>query len=133
MPDLRMPNLNQVVIAVRLTKDVEVIKTGTGTPMVNVSAVWSDGRKENERKLWINGIAFGKTAEMIGTLKKGAPLILDGMVYTDEYTDRDGGKRSSTKFVINRFHQLAWDTTGTKTDTPPQANTVSDADIEDLF
>lgn len=55
-----------------------------------------DGGWETGNSLFINVNCWGKLVTGVGAaLGKGAPVIVVGHVYTSEYEDRDGNRRSS--------------------------------------
>jgi single-strand DNA-binding protein len=55
-----------------------------------------DGGWEPGNSLFINVNCWGKLVTGVGAaLGKGAPVIVVGHVYTSEYEDRDGNRRSS--------------------------------------
>ncbi|OBG97655.1 hypothetical protein A5697_18460 [Mycobacterium sp. E3251] len=56
----------------------------------------ADGGWESGNSLFINVNCWGKLVTGVGAaLGKGAPVIVVGHVYTSEYDDRDGNRRSS--------------------------------------
>jgi single-strand DNA-binding protein len=56
----------------------------------------ADGCWEPGNSLFINVNCWGKLVTGVGAaLGKGAPVIVVGHVYTSEYEDRDGNRRSS--------------------------------------
>ncbi|WAC93158.1 single-stranded DNA-binding protein [Mycobacterium sp. Aquia_213] len=56
----------------------------------------ADGGWEPGNSLFINVNCWGKLVTGVGAaLGKGAPVIVVGYVYTSEYEDRDGNRRSS--------------------------------------
>ncbi|MEB3983335.1 single-stranded DNA-binding protein [Mycobacterium sp. 663a-19] len=56
----------------------------------------ADGSWEPGNSLFINVNCWGKLVTGVGAaLGKGAPVIVVGHVYTSEYEDRDGNRRSS--------------------------------------
>ncbi|OCB29494.1 hypothetical protein A5675_05835 [Mycobacterium malmoense] len=56
----------------------------------------ADGGWEPGNSLFINVNCWGKLVTGVGAaLGKGAPVIVVGHVYTSEYDDRDGNRRSS--------------------------------------
>lgn len=56
----------------------------------------ADGGWEPGNSLFINVNCWGKLVTGVGAaLGKGAPVIVVGHVYTSEYEDRDGNRRSS--------------------------------------
>jgi single-strand DNA-binding protein len=58
----------------------------------------ADGDWEAGNTLFITVTCWGRLVSGVGaTLGKGAPVIAHGHIYTNEYEDRDGNKRSSTE------------------------------------
>lgn len=56
----------------------------------------ADGSWEPGNSLFVNVNCWGKLVTGVGAaLGKGAPVIVVGHVYTSEYEDRDGNRRSS--------------------------------------
>ena len=56
----------------------------------------ADGAWEPGNSLFINVNCWGKLVTGVGAaLGKGAPVIVVGHIYTSEYEDRDGNRRSS--------------------------------------
>lgn len=53
---------------------------------------------------FINCVAFGKTAELIGNyVEKGQQLAVDGRIQTGSYTAQDGSKRYTTDVVVENI------------------------------
>ena len=49
--------------------------------------------------------ATGKTAEQLGQVKKGDKFFAEGYFYNDSFTDREGAKRTVTRFRIDRVER----------------------------
>lgn len=49
--------------------------------------------------------ATGKTAEQLGQVNKGDKFFAEGYFYNDSFTDREGAKRTLTKFRIDRVER----------------------------
>lgn len=53
---------------------------------------------------FINCVAFGKTAELIGNyVEKGQQLAVEGRIKTGSYTAQDGSKRYTTDVVVENI------------------------------
>lgn len=107
-----MPNLNQVNLIGHLTRDVEVRQTSGNTAVANlglaVSHKWksSDGQQK-EDTLFIDCEAWGRTAETLAQYtKKGDPIFLNGRLKLDQWEDKEGGKRTKIKLVVENFQFL---------------------------
>jgi single-strand DNA-binding protein len=120
MGDLRMPDLNRVQLAGRLTRDPELTHVGAaGDALCKLGLAVSRKYKTKageprENTVFVDVTCWKGTAEWIGThAKKGYPLLVDGELQMDEWTDKaTGGKR--TKLTVNvgfggRIQQLDWD------------------------
>ena len=61
-----------------------------------------DGSWESGTSLFVTVNCWGKLAEGItSVLYKGDPVVVLGHIYTDEYEDRDGNRRSSVEVRAN--------------------------------
>ena len=119
MADLRMPDLNLVVIAGRLTRDPELKYTGTNRAYCKVSIANSRRYKtkegeQREETMFIEGTLWDKFAEYVGDkFRKGRPVLIEGRLRQSEWEDRETGqKRSRIDLHINRLTPLDWDDDG---------------------
>ncbi|KKL86036.1 hypothetical protein LCGC14_1948770 [marine sediment metagenome] len=112
MPDLKQPQINSLIISGRLTADPEVKSVGSdGKYVCNTSIATDSGWGDNKKSIFLDCTCWGKTAEIIGELKKGSPVVLEGRIHMDEWEDRKtGAKRTKIAMTVNRVHGLAWDT-----------------------
>jgi single-strand DNA-binding protein len=119
MADLRMPDLNMVVIAGRLTRDPELKYTGSNRAYCKVSIANSrryktkDG-EQREETVFIEGTLWDKFAEYVGDkFRKGRPVLIEGRLSQSEWEDRESGqKRSKIELRIARLTPLDWDDDG---------------------
>lgn len=114
--------LNYTALQGRLTKDVEVKMTQSGTPVcqftvaVNRDYKNQDGNTEAD---FITCVAWKNTAEFIGKyFRKGQEIIVEGQLQVRSYTDKDGAKRYVTEVKVDRARFC-----GAKKDNEPEANT----------
>jgi single-strand DNA-binding protein len=101
-----MASVNKVILIGNLGKDPEIRYTQAGEPIANFSLatneVWTDksGQKQ-ERVAWHRVEVFGKAAQVVRDyLTKGRPVYLEGSIRYDEWTDKDGNKRNTTKIHV---------------------------------
>ena len=96
--------MNKVEIVGRLTRDVEIRTTESGTVTARFSIAVSRRFKNAEGVYeadFINCVAFGKTAEFIGKyFSKGSMIGVIGRIQTGNYTNKDGQKVYTTDVVI---------------------------------
>jgi single-strand DNA-binding protein len=107
-----MPNLNRVLLMGNLTRDPELRYTPNNTAVVSfglaVNRRWKNQQGEQQDEvLFVDCDAFGRTAEVINQyLKKGRPVYIEGRLRLDQWTDKEGQKRSKIKVVIDNFQFL---------------------------
>lgn len=148
MADLRMPELNVVVLAGRLSKDPELRYTQSGKAVTSFGLAcgrrYKVGSETREDVYWATVQCWDKLAEYVGErLRKGAPVIIEGRLTTDEWEQKDGTKRQTTRIVASRVQQLAWDSdkadngqqasdrTGSKPAGKPEPTHADEAETED--
>lgn len=104
--------LNKAILIGNLGKDPEVRYTQGGLAVANFSLATSeirsgnDGEKET-RTEWHRIVAFGKLGEICGEyLSKGRQVYIEGRIQTEEWEDREGVKRYTTKIIANQMLML---------------------------
>jgi single-strand DNA-binding protein len=116
MADLRMPDINKVSLAGRLTRDPELQYLPNGTPLCKLGLAVSKKFKTKsgemkEDTLFINITAWRGTAEYCGNnMRKGMPILVEGRLTSDEWEDKNTGqKRSKIEVTAERVQGLAWE------------------------
>lgn len=101
-----MASVNRVILIGNLGRDPEIRYTQGGEPIANFSLAtneaWTDrsGQKQ-ERTEWHRVEVFGKAAQVVRDyLSKGRQVYVEGSIRYDEWTDKDGNKRNTTKIHI---------------------------------
>jgi single-strand DNA-binding protein len=98
-----MGSVNKVILVGNLGRDAELRYTPGGAAVAKFSLAttekWTDkGGSLQERTEWHNIDLWGKQAETLAEyLRKGKQVYIEGRLQTDEYTDKEGLKRKSTK------------------------------------
>jgi single-strand DNA-binding protein len=102
-----MASVNKVILIGNLGRDPEIRYTQGGEPIANFSLAtsesWTDksGQKQ-EKTEWHRVEVFGKTAQVVRDYcTKGKQVYLEGSIRYDEWTDKDGNKRNTTKIRIS--------------------------------
>lgn len=93
--------MNYVCISGRLTKDPVVSMNREGTKKFArfVLAVRRNGKEDSAD--FVPCVAFEKTADLVEkTVHKGTPLLIEGRIQTDSFTDRDGKKQYSWNVAV---------------------------------
>lgn len=105
--------MNEIVLFGRLTKDIEVSTYGRGKDKgcytnfcVAVNRPKKKGEKESECD-FIYCVAFGKTADFLEEYaRKGARVLVDGTLQVNNYEDKNGDTRTSTKVLVNNVELI---------------------------
>ena len=100
--------LNKIFLMGRLTRDPEMRKTASGTPVTSFSlAVDRDyknqaGEKETD---FIDCTAWRSTAEFVFKyFSKGRMAVVEGRLQMEDWTDKDGNKRRSTEVIADNVY-----------------------------
>ena len=106
-------DLNSCSFIGRLGKDPKITATTNGGSIANFSIACSDDYKDKQtgqkvdQTNWINIVAFGKLAEIIGQyLAKGSRIYISGKQVTRKWQDQSGADRYSTEIVANEMQML---------------------------
>lgn len=82
---------------------------------------------QNPEADFINCVAFGKTADVIGNyVYKGNRLLVEGEIRTGSYVDKTGQKRYTTEVMVNHIEFIE-PREGNGTHTAPSQNGGFDA------
>lgn len=98
-----MGSINKVMLIGHVGRPAELRYTPSGQAVATFSLAtseqWTDkSQQRQERTEWHQIEVWGKTAEAIAEyLVKGKQVYVDGKLQTDEYTDKQGEKRKTTK------------------------------------
>ena len=109
----RMPNLNQVLMVGRLTRDPELRHTAGGTPVANFTLALNRRFRDpsgefREEASFINIVAWQKLAELCGEyLKKGSPVLVEGRLTSRSWETQDGQKMNVVEVRARRVQFLA--------------------------
>lgn len=95
-----MASFNKIVIVGYLGRDVETRYLPDGTAVSNFSVATTEkskrGGESQEITTWFRANCYGKLAELCAEwLHKGSQVYVEGRLSQEEYTDRDGNKRST--------------------------------------
>ena len=113
--------LNKTIIQGRLIADPELRHTSNGISVASFRIAWSDYRKENESKLFLNCTAWRGTADFVSQyFRKGQQIVAEGKLQTRSYQDKNGNDRQTTELTAEQVHFC-----GSKSDNQSQDNYAS--------
>ena len=101
--------LNHITIMGRITRDIELRRTNSGTPVASFTvAVDRDysgkdgGEKETD---FIDCVAWRSTAEFVDKyFSNGRMIVVSGRLQIRSYTDKDGNKRRAAEVVADNCY-----------------------------
>lgn len=97
--------VNRTVLQGRLTADPELKTTQSGVSFCGFRVAWSEKYKETETKLFLSCMAWRGTAELLCKyFRKGQEIVVEGKLHTEEWTDKEGGRRSDIKMTVDQVH-----------------------------
>ena len=144
-----MGSVNKVILVGNLGRDAEVRYTPGGAAVskfsIATTEVWNDkSGQRQERTEWHTIDLWGKQAESLSEyLLKGKQVYIEGRLQTDEYTDKEGIKRKSTKVRCDKLVLLGGggggggrgpsmdrgDSMGSSSSGPEMSEALTDDDI----
>jgi len=107
-----MKSYNHVMLIGHLAANPELRKTKKGVSVTNFSiAVNRNSISENGEKSEIADfhrvVAWRKLGEMCAKfMKKGMPVLVQGKLVNDNYTDKNGTRKFSTGIIADEFRML---------------------------
>ncbi len=113
--DIRVPELNQVMIAGRLTRDPELRFTQKQQVVVSLSVAVNRRYQDQASGEWKDDTTFvpvtvwGPAAERCKEkMRKGSPVLVEGRLTASEYTDKAGQKRKELKITARRVQLMTF-------------------------
>lgn len=130
MADLRMPDVNSVIIVGNLIKDPTFRSTTTGVPVANFTIASNRKFKDNSGQIkedvcFIGVVAWYKLAESCyENLRKGSAVLVEGELQSRSWKSEDGFNRSVVEIKARRIQFLNY------RDTHAEEATVCDHEQE---
>jgi single-strand DNA-binding protein len=138
MAELKMPELNNVIVAGNLTKDPIFRETSNNTPVANFH-VAANRRYKDSNNQWqedvcyVGVVAWNKLADSCkDRLRKGSAVLVDGELQSRTFKTEDGKNRTIVEIKAKRIQFL--NKLGKSSDEFSDVSAVSDSDdnlIED--
>ncbi len=100
-----MTGFNKVVLVGNLTRDWEIRATKGGLAIGKSSIAVNRRRKdEEEETMFVDVVAFGKTAETLAEYtRKGRLLLVEGRLSLSQWVDKENNRRSKHEVVLESF------------------------------
>ncbi len=112
MSDLKMPDINNVLIAGNLTNDPIFRKTSNGTSVANFYIASNRKYRDNsgiwrETVCYVGIVAWHKVAEACHEiLKRGSSVLIDGELQSRNWKNEDGTSRNVIEIRARRIQFL---------------------------
>lgn len=109
--------MNKVILMGRLTADPEFSMTTSGLPMCRFSIAVDRPARQGEEKQtdFFRIVCWRQTAETVNRyFVKGKPILVEGQIQNDNYTDNNGVKHYSTNIIADRINFVLSDPTRTQ-------------------
>lgn len=112
MADLKMPDINMVLIAGNLTSDPSFRRTTNGTPVANFYIASNRRFKDNtgqwrENVCYVGVVAWYKLAESCyENLRKGSAVLIDGELQSRAWKNHDGTTKNVVEIKARRIQFL---------------------------
>jgi single-strand DNA-binding protein len=97
-------NINAVIFAGNLTRDPETRQAGAAN-VCSFTLANNRKVKDQDETTFLDVECWGKTAELAQQyLHKGEAAVVEGRLKQENWTDKDGNKRSRVKIVAEKVH-----------------------------
>ncbi len=112
MAELKMPELNSVIVAGNLTKDPVFRQTSNNTPVVNFHIAANRRYKDSSNQwqedvCYVGVVAWNKLADSCrDRLKKGSAVLIDGELQSRTFKTEDGKNRTIVEIKAKRIQFL---------------------------
>ncbi|MFV0254847.1 MAG: single-stranded DNA-binding protein [Erysipelotrichaceae bacterium] len=98
--------MNKVMLVGRVTKDVELRKTNSGTSVASFTVAINRRSSQDNQADFINCVAWNRVAEVMGQyVKKGAQISVEGRIQTRNY-EQEGKRVYVTEVVAENVQFL---------------------------
>ena len=112
MADLKMPDINNIIIVGNLIKDPIIRQTTNGTPVANFTIASNRKFKDNfgqwkEDVCFVGIVAWYKLAESCSmNLKKGSAVLVEGELQSRQWRTEEGHNRNVVEIKARRIQFL---------------------------
>jgi len=108
-----MASMNKVFLAGNLTKEPELRSTPSGKAVAQFGLAVNDGFKDKtgawkEQAVFVDVVVWDRPAENCARYpSKGSPVLVEGKLQLDEWTSKDGEKKSKMRVRADRVEFLS--------------------------
>jgi len=112
MPEIRIPTINRVLIAGRLTRDPELRYTPNGKAVCSFSLAVNRRYKDasgqwQDDTTYVNIVCWMNIAELVNRyLHKGSPVLVEGRLESRSWETEAGQKRSVIEIRADQVNFL---------------------------
>jgi single-strand DNA-binding protein len=112
MTELRLPEVNRVILSGRLTRDPDARYAGDGTPVTSLALAFHRGYRGRDGQYveetgYVTARTYQRLAEVCGQrLKKGSPVLVEGRLQMREWNDRQGRRQTRLEIRAENVHFL---------------------------
>jgi single-stranded DNA-binding protein len=119
--------MNIVILKGRLTKDINLLFSQSGTPYTSFIVAVNRYSKDKDLTDFILCTTFSKTAEFISEyFRKGQEILIKGNVKVDSY-EKDGNKITRQYIIVENVEFV-----GSKKEDGNSANSNTEATTDDI-
>lgn len=95
--------MNKIILMGRITKDIELHQTQSGTPVCTMTLAVK--RDFGDGVDFINCTLWNKTAELAAKyLGKGRNVLIDGNLQSRKFKDKNGVERTAWEVQVEHLH-----------------------------
>lgn len=130
-----MANVNKITLIGRITRDIELRHTPSGTALTDLGLAVNRRRKEGdnyvEETTFIDVTLWARQAELAAEyLEKGREVYIEGRLQMDTWEDKETGKTRSKLKVVGENMQFLGGVLGGKSETPKAAPAAAPNNLE---
>lgn len=97
-----MPSVNKVILCGNVGNPPKTGTTKNGHNWCNLSIATQKKVKDVYQTTWHRIVAWGKTAEYLGTCVKGDVVFVEGELQVNQWDDKDGKKQTQVQVLANQ-------------------------------
>lgn len=137
MAELKMPELNSVIVAGNLTKDPVFRQTSNSTPVVNFHIAVNRRYKDSannwqEDVCYVGVVAWNKLADSCkDRLQKGSAVLIDGELQSRTFKTEDSKNRTIVEIKAKRIQFLNKYVKSTFGEGYEEISVSQDADLDE--